>query len=515
MTTVRTRHLRPEDLRGLRWRGYLRESTQGQADRGTPLDRQRVDIERAAIELGMVPAEPLWYERVGSGESRDVPELQRALADAQAKQYDVLVVFHSSRLAREAVEAGLLKRRFTEAGTILYFVSQRLISGTYQGALAEGVGAVIDSYENETRRMWVAGGLRQRQASGRWVGIIPVGYRKRLVDFPDGTRGWDGALDLDPTFAPVIRRIYDEAAAGSGARKIARGLNEDGLRTNNGRLWAYGTVHDILTNRVYVGRMLRYRRTVATAYYGIDSPDGRADLGEHVPALVDETLWGQVQESLSERRMPAGKSTGRTYPLSRVLRCAGCGYRMTGATNTALVRYYRCAGRYRFHVCDAPAIRADIAEEAFAGWIGSYQLPDDWRTAVARTSLDRMKVDERDRRKGAEDRLKRLRDLYSWGDIGEEEYRRDTSEIRASMVVVRPGLAGLESVADVLRDLGPAWRSASPEAQAAIPPLMLKSASVADGAVSEWVVRAELRPLLELCVPTGANAWSCPLRYSA
>ena len=66
---MNTRHLRPEDLRGLRFRGYLRESTQAQADRGTPLARQRDDIQRAADELGMVAAPPTWYERVGSGEA--------------------------------------------------------------------------------------------------------------------------------------------------------------------------------------------------------------------------------------------------------------------------------------------------------------------------------------------------------------------------------------------------------------------------------------------------------------
>lgn len=510
---MQMRHMTAGDLAGLRWRAYIRESSQRQAEKWSP-ERQRQDILRSATELGLVAADSPWYERTGTGEAI-ADELDAALRDGKAGQYDVLLVLTTSRFARNRVEAGRRKEQFAAAGIPIYFVQDRIVSGARSSRLLEGVREVIDEEENEQRRFWVAGGLRQRQVSGRWVGIIPVGYQRRLVDFPDGTRGWDGALALDPAFAPIIRRIYDEAAAGAGARKIARGLNEDGLRTNNGRLWAYGTVHDILTNRVYIGRMLRYRRTVATAYYGIDSPDGRADLGEHIPAIVDETLWGQVQESLSERRMPAGKTTGRIYPLSRVLRCASCGYRMTGATNTSLVRYYRCAGRYRFHVCDAPAIRADIAEEAFAGWIGGYQLPDDWRSAVARTSLDRLKVDERDHRKGAEERLKRLRDLYSWGDIGEEEYRRQTSDIRASMVVVRPGLAGLESVAEVLRDLGPAWRSASPEAQAAIPPLMLKSASVADGEVSEWVVRAELRPLLELCVPTGANAWSCQLRYSA
>ena len=508
---MNTRHLRLEDLRGLRWRGLVRESTEAQADKWSP-ERQRDDLRRAGDELGMVPTEPLFYERVGSGEVVGAEELSTALADGKAGLYDVLVVLHTSRFARNRAEAVRRKAEFKRAGIVIYFAAQRLISGTYVGGLSEGIAEVVDENENEQRRFWVAGGLRQRQVSGRWVGVIPVGYRRVLTDFADGTRGWDGHLEHDPTAAPVIRRIYDEAAAGAGVRRIAIALNADGLRTNNGRLWAENTVHDILTNRVYIGHLIRYRRKIARAYYGPESPDGQADLGLHIPAIVDETLWAQVQESLAGRRHRSGTPSGRHYPLSGILRCSACGYRMTGVNN-AVRRYYRCVGRTRFHVCTAMAIQADRAEEQFARWIGGYRLPDDWRTAVARTSLDRVKVDERDRRANAEERLKRLRDLYSWSDISEDEYRRQTSEIRATIAVVRPGLAGLEAVADALRDLGPAWRAAEPDVQAAVPPLMLKSASVTDGRVSEWVVRAELRPLLDLCVAGPANPYAPLTEY--
>lgn len=507
---MNTRHLRPEDLQGLRWRGLVRESTAAQADKWSP-ERQRDDLRRAGDDLGMVPTAPLFYERVGSGEAVGAEELSQAIADAG--QYDVLIVLHTSRFARNRAEAVRRKAEFAKAGIIIYFAAQRLISGTYVGGLTEGINEVIDEQENETRRMWVAGGLRQRQVSGRWVGVIPVGYRRQLVDFPDGTRGWDGALEVDPDMAAVIRRIYDESAAGLGIQRITRGLNAGGLRTSRGRLWSYSSVHVVLINPTYVGRMFRYRRAPKTAYYGADSVDGKAELGEHVPAIIDDTLWRQVQDALGDRRSHTGTRSGRSYPLSRVLRCGQCGYRMTGVNNS-VISYYRCRGRTQFHLCDAPAIRADVAHEQFASWIGSYQLPDDWRTAVARTSLDRMKVDERDHRAGAESRLKRLRDLYSWGDIGEDEYRREVATIKADMTVIRPGLAGLEAVAEALRDLGPTWSKADPAIRAAVPPLMLQSATVADSRVSEWVVRAELRPLLELCVPADARLWPDDGRYT-
>jgi len=53
---VNVRYLRPENLRNLRWRGYVRESTAAQADKWSA-ERQRSDIARAADELGLVAVE--------------------------------------------------------------------------------------------------------------------------------------------------------------------------------------------------------------------------------------------------------------------------------------------------------------------------------------------------------------------------------------------------------------------------------------------------------------------------
>ncbi len=493
---MNTRHLQPSDLAGKRWRGLVRESSQAQADKWSP-ERQREDLRRAGDELGMVGVEPLFYERVGSGEAVGAEELRQALDDGKAGQYDVLVVLHTSRFARNVGESRRMKTAFAKAGIVIYFAAQRLISGTYVGGLTEGISEVIDEQENEQRRFWIAGGQRQRQLSGRWVGRVPIGYRRVLVDFGDGTRGWDGGLEIDPERAPVVRRIFDEAAAGVSCSRIAFGLNAEGSRSTLGP-WSGRSVYGILLNPAYMGRMIRYRRDRVARYYGTDTPDGRVDLGDRLPALVDETLWRAVQGLVRQGNTSRGNF--RVYALSKVLRCSRCGYRMTGVANSAGTRYYRCSGRTLHGACDAPAIRAEAAEGDFALWIGGFRLPADWRKAIARTRLDRVIGDDRSRQANVDDRLKRLRDLYAWGDLPEEEYRRQTVELRSSVTVVRPGIAGLEAVAEALRDLGPAWRSAKPEAQAAVPALLLKSAEVVDSQISEWVVKAEIRPLLEMCI---------------
>jgi DNA invertase Pin-like site-specific DNA recombinase len=306
--TMNTRHLRPEHLAGLRWRGYIRESTQRQAEAWSP-ERQRQDIIRAADELGMVAAPDPWYERTGTGEAVS-DELDRALTDKG--QYDVLIVLTTSRFARNRVEAGRRKAEFAAAGIPIYFVQDRIVSGARASRLLEGIREVLDEEENEQRRFWVAGGLRQRQASGRWVGVIPIGYRKRLVDFPDGTRGWDGHLEVDEPTAVAVVRIYDEATRGFGTRAIAAGLNADGVPSGSDRGWTFDRVHDILTNAVYSGRLVRYRREHPTAYYDHDGADGRADFGEHVPAIIPAATWRRAQTALRRRR-----ATRATAPTGR------------------------------------------------------------------------------------------------------------------------------------------------------------------------------------------------------
>jgi site-specific DNA recombinase len=509
-TRLNLRHLRPDDLVGLRWRGLVRESSEEQAERWSP-ERQRSDLRRAAADLGLVPAgEPLFYERVGSGEAEGVPELARALADGQAGQFDVLVVLHTSRFARNRAEAVTMKRAFRKAGIVIYFAAQRLISGTYAGGLSEGISEVIDEHENETRRMWVAGGMRERQLAGRWVGRIPFGYRKRLVDFPDGTRGWDGGLEIDPVAAPVVRRIFDDLAAGVAAGRIAIGLNAMGSRTYTGRPWTPKSIREIARNAVYRGALIRYQRERTPHYYPATDPhDGRREVGRPFPALVDPRVWEAAQ--------PEGRGvpwrTVRHYPLSNVTRCRRCGFRMQGAFS-GKHRYYRCGGRL-VGVCDAPHVRADVAEGQFAEWLAEIQLPADWREAIVRTSVQSIVADESDRVRRINERLARLRNLYSWGDIGESEYREQVAALRSeAAIMVKPDMGSLERMAAVLAELGAAWSRLPVDRQRELPGTILHAAVADNGEIVEWVVRAELRPLLELVGNGVAEAAEASIRRS-
>lgn len=507
---MNTRHLRPDDLRGKRWRGLVRESTAEQADKWSP-ERQKSDLIRAAEELGL-EGDDQWYVRVGSGEAESVDELAEALADGKAGQYDVLLVVHTSRFARNRAEAVRMKAAFRKAGLVIYFVAQRLISGSLTGALTEGISEVIDENENEQRRWWIAGGIRERQLSGRWVGAVPFGYRRAMADFPDGSRRWDGRLEADPEAAPIVRRIFDEIGGGVAARTIAVALNAEGQRIA-GRPWSRRTVARIATNPAYAGRLVRYRQDRPGRHYypEADAHDGRQELADMIPALVEPLLWAQVQAIFTERL--GGSSHREAYPLSRVLRCGECGRRMTGVNNGAQ-RYYRCPGRAEMGVCSALSVRAEIVEREFADWLNTFRLPKDWRTRIARLP-DRDADADAKRRRALEERLARVRQLFAWGDMSEEDYRREALTIRGEMgLVVRPNIGNVATVAAALESLGRKWLGVTGPARAVLPGLMLHELVVRDRRVSEWVVRAELRPLFDLRVLDDPSLKSTGRRYS-
>lgn len=511
---MNTRHLRPSDLAGRRWRGLVRESTERQADNWSPA-RQRADLRRAADELGMIPVEPLFYERVGSGETEQATELAAALADGRRGEYEVLAVLHTSRFARNRAEAVRLKAEFKKAGIVIYFVAQRLISGTYIGGLTEGISEVIDEQENETRRMWIAGGQRQRHLSGRWLGVVPIGLRRVMVDRPDGSRGWDGALEPDPGTAPIVRAIFEASARGDGPRAISTALNAAGHRTATGGAWHQAGVNAVLANPVYAGRLVRYRKRTADHYYDHEADDGFVDLGPRFESLVEPDLFDQLAAARIARRPRTGGAGGGRYPLSGVLRCGRCNSKMTGVRAGHMTsRYYRCSGRTVYRSCDARGIRADVAEGRFADWLGSYRLPADWRTAIARTRVHGIGKGERDRQSVLRARLARLRELYEWGHIEKDAYLRETTEIKTSMgVIAMPSMPSIERVASALEAAGAAWLTAPRDLQATIPPLMLKAGVVDDGRI-EFVVDAALRPLLELCVPQAASPYSRQSEYT-
>jgi DNA invertase Pin-like site-specific DNA recombinase len=195
----------------------------------------------------------------------------------------------------------------------------------------------------------VKAAMRRKAVKGEALGRPPYGYHvgsnRRLVIVAE-----EGSV------VRYIFRLYlkDEL----GIRRIARRLNEEGIRTRRGGLWSMVTVRDILRNRAYVGTYSRF---------GVRVP------ASHAP-LISREDFQQVQERLDERRPSSANRHVSPFLLSGLTYCGYCGNKMIGVTRkqrwhrgdgtlrSAQYRYYQCESRTNRSLCDYHTRRAEDLE---------------------------------------------------------------------------------------------------------------------------------------------------------
>lgn len=332
---------------------YVRESTEEQG-RGYSPDGRRQAIARYAEDHGFELAdEYLDFETGRAADKR--PGFQRLIEDAMAGRFEAVLVFHTSRFARNTIEAKRYKKLLrTELGGEVISVTQPPAPDVDDPAafLAE---SVHDEYYSVSLSFWTKMGLREKARQGLIIGGLPWGYLK----------GEDGVAVPDPERAPVVHALFTIYATGRySLRDLAGWLNERDHRTTRGNLFCADTVRDMLGNLTYCGYVTAQRST------------SKEIRGRHEP-LVDEELFDRVAE-LRRQRMTT-RNPGRPSPrylLRSIVRCERCGGRMHGTASgrKGEARYY-CSTRRKKHGCDQPLAPAVPIEHQIAEWVADLRPP--------------------------------------------------------------------------------------------------------------------------------------------
>ncbi|MEX2375309.1 MAG: recombinase family protein [Dehalococcoidia bacterium] len=194
---------------------------------------------------------------------------------------------------------------------------------------------------DERRRDRVREGMRAKALRGVVLGRPPFGYAVE-----------DRSLTPHSRESVVVQRIFREyVEQGEGLRRIAAGLNRDGIRTRLRRAWTPGSVRTILRNPVYTGL---YRRL------GVVVPASH-------PALVDRATFGATQRRMAQRRTSRPAQQRHAYIFAGLLRCGRCGAPMAGDRRHAKgshIVHYRCASATSRGTCRAPGVREAHIESA-------------------------------------------------------------------------------------------------------------------------------------------------------
>ena len=216
----------------------------------------------------------------------------------------------------------------------------------------------------------------QAQHEGRFLGGRPP-YGYQLADagaHPNPGKAADGKrlqrLEVDPTAAPVVQRIFAEYIAGRGYFAIAQDLTREGTpspsaddparnRHRDMRSWSKVAVRSILANPRYTGRQVwnKQRRDeilvdvedVAQGHLSRMRWNDRSDwvwsAEQTHEAIISPEEFDRAQAQMAAGSHRPGaikqRQAKRTYVLSGRVHCALCGLRMQGNFSHA-ANHYRC-----------------------------------------------------------------------------------------------------------------------------------------------------------------------------
>jgi site-specific DNA recombinase len=426
---------------------YPRVSTEEQSKEGYSLAAQLEKMRAFCFSQGWT----IYKEYVEEGRSaKDMerPKLQSLLSDVQ--QFDVVLVYKLDRLSRNVGDINQLLNTFEKNKVSFKSVTEPYDTTTSQGKLLINIFGSLAQFEREQLAERTHFGMaRKHQEGSRNGGRAPFGYY--LDD--------NGQLAIEDAEAKWVRWMF-EAFHTKGKKMITEELNKNGIRTRTGAYWNHSAVDYVVTNPVYYGALRwNYRTKQGNRTYEEVIVEGNH------PAIITKESYDEIKKKRKDRKNTGWKS--RTfYPFSSVLRCARCGHSMSGGKRNradgSVHRFYKCAGRFEYKICDMPVLAEDTIEQEF---IKSLKYLPVETEAPDQEQVDYIEIKKELKR--LESRKANIKELFLDGDLTKKEYKEkmdDANEkendLRRSLEI-RSESATADAINSIINNIKTKWQDIS------------------------------------------------------
>ena len=296
-------------------------------------------------------------------------------------QADFVLVHKFNRFARNKYDSALYKKKLKDIDIKVVSVSQK-IDDTPEGELLEGFLETIDQYYSANLAVEVRKGLRENALKGKHAGgQVLFGY----------------SLDEDGYYRPnenakIVKRIFEEYAAGYPKTEICRRLNEEGYRNQRGKKFNTRTLYDLLRNEKYIGNYV----------YTIDKKETIRLDGIIKDPPIDRRLWSEVQK-LCEKGSIKGRERKqkRNYLLTGKIFCTECGHPISGAGSKRsgnrkdgkLNYYYKCVGKTKYkNGCQSRSLNKDVFEPKILETILNVVMDENRINQIAKTAFEELEA---------------------------------------------------------------------------------------------------------------------------
>ena len=317
-----------------------------------------------------------------SGTNFERPDFKRMMDDVEAGKINCIVTKDLSRFGREHVMMDYyLEFMFPEKHI-------RYIAVTENEDTEKGLSDFVpfknlfnEWFAKDTSRK-VKAALRAKHAAGEITSAYaPLGYMKDPHE--------KSKIVIDEETRWVVEKIFDLAAHGCGAAKIARVLYDEKVPTpaywkymRHGKFsyvftdappdkaysWSLAIIRNILKDETYIGNTIHYKQSTVSYKNKkiVQRPEEEWVRIEntHEP-IISRDVFDQVQEQSATRRRMQKDAT--TQIFAGLLKCADCGWSMTFGRNANANNpfgYYVCgrnrAYRYKDGECTRHYLRYDV-----------------------------------------------------------------------------------------------------------------------------------------------------------
>jgi len=447
---------------------YIRVSTEDQAREGYSLEVQREYLEAYAMREGYEVFKVYCDDGISAYSTRR-PALQKLLADAKAKRFELVLVHKIDRFSRNLRDLLNLVDELSVCGVGFKSVTEPFDTTTSAGKLMfQQLGSFAEFERNRISERVFPGMVKGVQ-QGNWQGarFSPFGYsyskEKKL-------------LEIDKREADIVKLIYTMYLAGKSTHEICEYLNRKKHQTRTGKQFYTKFIGDILKNRIYTGRIVwnkkHYDKNQKTKkhYKYIKNDPSKIIIaqGKH-KLIIDEQDFEEVQKLLANKtRTWRPRAKTKEYFLTGLLTCAKCNHKYNGVSSISnhrtnkKKRWYRCSGPYANHIrCTNRSVKAEDIEPEVTKIVAQLIQNDrlkqsQWMSGTLPKTVnftnfgENAKIDSsalRNKLENNQRKQSKLTDAYLENLLGEDVFRGKIEELRKEEDELKKLLAGIELLA--------------------------------------------------------------------
>jgi site-specific DNA recombinase len=223
---------------------YARVSTDDQAKDGFSIAAQ-VKRLKAYCKARNWQITGEYVDEGQSGRSSTRPEYQKMMVEKD--NWDVLVVLKMDRIHRNSKNFTIMMDNLMVWGKEFNSMQESFDTTTAMGRFVMDIIQRIAQLESEQIGERVKLGMTQKAKKGK--GVLGSGV-------PYGYRFYDHKLIVVPEEAELVQEMFTDYASLMTLQDIARSFNSRGILTKQGLTWEKATIHGILTNPLYTGKLI-------------------------------------------------------------------------------------------------------------------------------------------------------------------------------------------------------------------------------------------------------------------